>query len=208
LPRSGAHIEDRITGRAALYHRAQKLPVPKQGGSLIMKILQFKHGGEYQYNVAFETSFEKRKIQTNDEPENALMESAAIAVSAAVSFFCFENVNARFRQISFSYPDGESDSFVLEMDIKAEGNPYITHAVKSQKIKLVPVTVGAGSSSEFSRNIQRENSLIAAVDMLRDRIAEYAAGARSQKDLPFDEDERGDTASEGGGLFSGSEGGE
>jgi hypothetical protein len=41
--------------------------------------------------------------------------------------------------------------------------------------------------------------------MLRERIAEYAAGARSQKDLPFDEDERGAAASEDGGLFSGSE---
>jgi hypothetical protein len=146
-----------------------------------MKILQFKLGGEYQYNVAFETVFEKRKIQTNDEPENALMESVSIAVSAAVNYFCFENINARFRQITFSYPDGESDSFVLEMDIKAEGNPYITHAVKSQKIKLVPVTAGEGSSSEFSRNIQRENSLIAAVDMLRERSPNTQRGPASKK---------------------------
>jgi hypothetical protein len=171
-----------------------------------VRILQFKLGGEYQYNVAFATSFEKRKIQTNDEPENALMESAAIAVSAAVSFFCFENINARFRQISFSYPDGGPDSFVLEMDARPNGNPYIVHALKSEKISLAPPLSDMGEVlPEAARYIAGRNSLVNAVEMLRERIAEYAAGARSQKDLPFDEDEREDAASDDGGLFSGSE---
>jgi hypothetical protein len=35
----------------------------------MMKILQFKLGGEYDYNVTFETGFEKRKIQTNEAPK-------------------------------------------------------------------------------------------------------------------------------------------
>jgi hypothetical protein len=30
-----------------------------------MQILQFKIGGEYEYNVAWDTGSEKQKIQTN-----------------------------------------------------------------------------------------------------------------------------------------------
>jgi hypothetical protein len=81
----------------------------------MMKILQFKLGGEYDYNVTFETGFEKQRIQTNENPKGELLSAVSNVVAAAVKYFCFEEITAAFRQITFSYPDNGPQTFVLEL---------------------------------------------------------------------------------------------
>jgi uncharacterized protein YsxB (DUF464 family) len=164
-----------------------------------MNILQFRLGGEYRYNVTFETAFEKRKIQTNDEPTGSLPQAVSDAVIAAVSYFGFENINAVFRQISFSYPENDSEGFVLELDIKSKENPHVAHILKTEKMKLRLLEEKASRATVFDNHlrIEQHNSLVEKIEELRDEIAKYAQGKRNQKELPFEdsaEEENGGAA--------------
>jgi hypothetical protein len=167
----------------------------------MMKILQFKLGGEYDYNVTFETGFEKRKIQTSEEPKGDLLSAVSDVVIASVNFFRFENISASFRQITFSYPDGSPESFVIELSVKTRENIYIKHILKSEKLNLIPEET-ASDNREIQLRINQNNDLVEKIIALREEIESYALGARMQQDLPFDGEEGSE---EGASLFDDSE---
>jgi hypothetical protein len=154
----------------------------------MMKILQFKLGGDYDYNVTFETNFEKQKIQTNENPKNDLLAAVSNVVLSAVKFFRFEDISAAFRQITFSYPENGPQAFIIELTIKTKENIYVKHSLKSEKlILLYDETVS--DHLEIQQRIEQNNDLVKDITTLREEIENYALGARSQQDLPFDEEE-------------------
>jgi hypothetical protein len=152
-----------------------------------MNILQFRLGGEYRYNVTFETAFEKRKIQTNDEPTGSLPQAVSDAVIAAVSYFGFENITAAFRQISFSYPENDSEGFVLELDVKSKENPHVAHILKTERMKLEPLEENHNAAPDTALRIERKNYLSEKIVELHEEIAKYTQGKRNQKELPFED---------------------
>jgi hypothetical protein len=164
-----------------------------------MQILQFRAGGEYDYNVTYETSVEKQKIQTNDIPTGELLLAISSVVVAAIRSFKLENVTAQFRQITFSYPENSHDGFVLELTMRTKENPYVKHFLKTERLLLY--TDDATSTNEaFQARIEHSNSLIEKILTLRDEIALYANGARAQKELPF-EDASESSEDDEGSLF-------
>ena len=153
-----------------------------------MKILQFKIGGEYEYHVTFETIAEKRKIQTNEEPKGDLLSVISKVVVAAVNFFRLNDITASFRQITFSYPEKAPDGFVIELNIKARENVYVTHTLKSERL-LLSTNDTESSDEGFQERINQNNTLVEKIVALRDEIEAYALGARMQQDLPFEGDD-------------------
>jgi hypothetical protein len=154
----------------------------------MMKILQFKLGGEYDYNVSFETGFEKRKIQTNDQSTGDLLAAVSNVVIAAVTYFKFENIFAVFRQITFNYLDKGNEGFVIELTVKAKEVLDIKHILKSERIELRYLEEEVLDVKLLAR-IKEHNSLIEKISALREEIENYALGARMQQDLPFDAEE-------------------
>jgi hypothetical protein len=154
----------------------------------MMKILQFKLGGEYDYNVTFETGFEKQRIQTNENPKGELLSAVSNVVVTAVKFFRFEDITAAFRQISFGYPENGPQTFVLELTIKTKENIYIKHILKSEKLNLLNEET-ASNNRESQQRIDQNNDLVNKIITLREEIESYALGARMQQDLPFDGEE-------------------
>jgi hypothetical protein len=151
----------------------------------MMKILQFKLGGEYDYNVTFETGFEKQKIQTNENPKGELLSAVSNVVVAAVKFFRFEDITATFRQISFGYPENGNQTFVIELTIKTKENSYIQHILKSEKLDILTNETRL-SNKEAQQRIDENNDLINKILTPREEIAAYAQGARMQQDFHFD----------------------
>jgi hypothetical protein len=141
-----------------------------------MKILQFKLGGEYEYNVVFETITDKRKLQTNDQPTGSLNAAITAAADSAVSFYKISGITHLFNKITFSYPINDRECFVFELAIKSKENPYITHSLKTEKIYLNEDEVLAG-----------KNDLIEKVIKCREEIESYVSGARNQQELSFEE---------------------
>jgi hypothetical protein len=154
----------------------------------MMKILQFKLGGEYDYNVTFETGFEKRRIQTNEAPKGDLNSAVSNVVVAAVNFFQFENISASFRQITISYPENASEGFVLELSVKTRGNIYVKHIMKSERLRLGEDDTKT-TNRDLSIRINQQNTLVGNILVLRAEIENYATGARMQQDLPFEAEE-------------------
>jgi hypothetical protein len=154
----------------------------------MMNILQFKLGGEYDYNVTFETGFEKRKIQTNEAPKGDLNTAVSHVVIAAVNFFRFENISASFRQITFSYPENGPEGFVIELSVKTRENVYVKHIMKSERLDLITDETKT-TNSDLSSRINQNNILVERILSLRAEIESYALGARMQQDLPFDAEE-------------------
>jgi hypothetical protein len=169
----------------------------------MMKILQFKLGGEYDYNVTFETGFEKRKIQTNEAPKGDLNTAVSNVVVSAINFFRFENISASFRQITFSYPDNGPEGFVIELFVKTRENVYVKHIMKSERLDLREDETET-TNRDLSIRISQNNTLVERILSLRTEIESYALGARMQQDLPFDAEE---DAGEEYSLFDGKEGG-
>jgi hypothetical protein len=165
----------------------------------MMKILQFKLGGEYDYNVTFETGFEKRRIQTNEAPKGDLNSAVSNAVVAAVNYFRFENISASFRQITFSYPENAPKGFVLELFVKTRENIFIKHILKSERLDLRADETET-TNLDLSIRINQKNTLVEKIFLLREEIENYALGARMQQDLPF-EGEEGE--GQGPSLFEG-----
>jgi hypothetical protein len=154
----------------------------------MIKILQFKLGGEYDYNVTFETGFEKRKIQTNEAPKGDLISAVSNVVVAAVNYFRFENISASFRQITFSYPENAPEGFVLELSVKTRENIYVKHILKSERLDLKYDELET-TNHDLSIRITQKNTLVEKILLLRGEIENYALGARMQQDLPFDGEE-------------------
>jgi hypothetical protein len=154
----------------------------------MMKILQFKLGGEYDYNVTFETEFEKRKIQTNEAPKGDLNTAVSNVVISAVNFFRFENISASFRQITFSYPDNGPEGFVIELFVKTRENVYVKHIMKSERLDIREDETET-TNRDLSIRISQNNTLVERILSLRAEIESYALGARMQQDLPFDAEE-------------------
>jgi hypothetical protein len=154
----------------------------------MMKILQFKLGGEYDYNVTFETGFEKRKIQTNEAPKGDLNSAVSNVVVAAVNYFRFENISASFRQITFSYPENAPEGFVLELSVKTRENIYVKHIMKSERLDLKADEIET-TNRDLSIRINQKNTLVEKIFLLREEIENYALGARMQQDLPFEAEE-------------------
>jgi hypothetical protein len=152
-----------------------------------MRILNFKEGGEYNYNVTFETETEKKKISTNEAPKNDLAGAVAGVVVAALKYFRFDNITASFRQIGFSYPSSGPEGFVIELTIKTKENIYLTHSLKSEKLFLREDET-ASDNEDFQTRIDQSNALVGKVLTLRKEIEAYALGARMQEDLPFDDE--------------------
>lgn len=150
----------------------------------MMRVLQFKLGGEYDYNVTFETGFEKRRIQTNEEPKGDLISAVSNVVLASVKFFRFEDISASFRQITFSYPENGPQTFVLELTVKTKENIYVKHILKSEKLNLTNDET-VSDSFEVQLRIDQNNALVQKITTLREEIEQYALGARMQQDLPF-----------------------
>jgi len=151
-----------------------------------MKILQFKVGGEYDYNVAFETGSEKQKIQTNDRPTGELLSAISDVVNSALKYFRFESISAQFRSVTFSYPENSPDNFSLEFYIKTKENIYVKHLLKSDKI-LLSATDDTSSDENYQLRIDQNNALIEKILKLREEIVLYAQGARAQSELPFED---------------------
>jgi len=169
-----------------------------------MQIIQFRAGGEYDYNVTYETSVEKQKIQTNDIPTGNLLSAISGVVIAAIRSFKLENVTAQFRQITFSYPDNSPDGFVLEFTIRTKDNPYVKHFLKTERLPLY-TDDASSTSSTFQERIEQSNALIEKIATLRDEIALYVNGARAQKELPFEDGKEVSDDDADGGLFDGNE---
>jgi hypothetical protein len=169
----------------------------------MMKILQFKLGGEYDYNVAFETGVVKQKIQTNEVPKGDLNTAVSNVVVTAVNFFRFADISASFRQITFSYPESGSEGFVLELSVKTRENVYVKHIMKSERLAL-KIDETETTNRDLSIRIDQQNTLVENILTLREEIESYAAGARMQQDLPF-EAEAG--SGEESTLFDDEEGG-
>jgi hypothetical protein len=170
----------------------------------MMKILQFKLGGEYDYNVTFETGSEKQKIQTNENPKNDLLSAVSNVVVAAVAFFRFEDISAIFRQIAFGYPENGPLTFVLELKVKTKENIYVEHILKSQKMMLLNENTES-DNWEFQLRVNQNNDLVEKIFTLREQIESYALGARMQQELPFDGKEDSEEESS---LFDDGEDGE
>jgi hypothetical protein len=164
----------------------------------MMKILQFKVGGEYGYNVTFETGLEKQKIQTNDRPTGNLLSAVSSVVNAAIKFFRFDNISAQFRQITFSYPESGSEGFVLELTVKTKDNVYVKHILKTDRQPLITEDTSSTDAS-FSLRIEQSNSLVQKILLLRDAIEAYVQGEREQGDLPFEDGNEGEDNA--GSLF-------
>jgi hypothetical protein len=154
----------------------------------MIRILQFRLGGEYDYNVTFETGFEKRRIQTNENPKGELLSAASNVVITAVKFFRLENITAAFRQITFSYPKNGHQTFVIELTIKSRENIYIKHILKSEKLNLLNDDT-VSTDTEIQKRISQNNDLVDGIIILREEIEKYTLGARMQEELPFDGDE-------------------
>lgn len=164
----------------------------------MMTILQFKVGGEYEYNVTFETGSEKQRIQTNDSPTGDLLAAISSVVIAAIKFFRFESITAQFRQITFSYPENGPEGYVLELTIKTKENVYVKHILKTDRLPLVADDV-TSTDANYQVRVDQRNSLIEKIVKLREEIVLYANGARAQSELPFEDgSESGDSE---GSLF-------
>jgi len=151
-----------------------------------MNILQFKVGGEYEYNVAFETGSEKQKIQTNDSPKEDLLSAISNVVNASIKYFRFEGISAQFRSVTFSYPETSADNFYLEFFIKTKENIFVKHLLKTDKI-LLTTEDETSSDSDYNLRITQNNSLVEKILKLRDEIVLYAQGSREQRELPFED---------------------
>lgn len=151
-----------------------------------MTILQFKVGGEYEYNVAFETGSEKQKIQTNDSPTGDLLSAISSVVNSSLKYFRFENISAQFRSVTFSYPENSPDNFTLEFYIKTKENIYVKHLLKTDKI-LLSSDEATSSDENYQLRIDQNNTLIEKILKLREEIVLYAQGARAQSELPFED---------------------
>jgi hypothetical protein len=154
----------------------------------MMKILQFKLGGEYDYNVIFETGVVKQKIQTNEVPKGDLNAAVSNVVVAAVNFFRFVDISASFRQITFSYPESGSEGFVLELSVKTRENIYVRHIMKSERL-VIRIDETRTTNRDLSIRIDQQNTLVEKTLILREEIEKYALGARMQQDLPFEAEE-------------------
>ncbi|MDR1901174.1 MAG: hypothetical protein LBQ88_02675 [Treponema sp.] len=166
----------------------------------MMTILQFKVGGEYDYNVTFETGLEKQRIQTNDRPTGNLLSAISSVVVAAIKFFRFESITAQFRQITFSYPENGPDSFVLEFTIKTKDNIYVKHILKTDKLPLTVEDV-VSSDTNFQMRVDQNNSLVEKIITLRDEITAYVSGSRAQAELPFEGAEEDGNTEDDASLF-------
>jgi hypothetical protein len=165
----------------------------------MMTILQFKVGGEYDYNVTFETGSEKQKIQTNDRPTGNLLTAISAVVNSSIKYFRFENIAAQFRQITFSYPEHGPNCYVLELTVKTKENVYIKHILKTDKLPLQSDDVSS-SDDAYQTRIEQNNTLVEKIIALREEIVLYAQGAREQGELPF-EDGEGNRTKDDSDLF-------
>jgi len=154
----------------------------------MMTILQFKVGGEYDYNVTFETGLDKQKIQTNDRPTGDLMSAISSVVNAALKYFRFEGISAQFRSLTFSYPENSADNFYLEFFIKTKENIFVKHLLKTDKI-LLATEDESSTDTDYNIRITQNNSLVEKIIKLREEIVLYAQGAREQGELPFEDGE-------------------
>jgi len=151
-----------------------------------MQILQFKVGGEYEYNVAFETGSDKQKIQTNDSPTGDLLSAISGVVNASLKYFRFENISAQFRSVTFSYPENSPNNFSLEFYIKTKENIYVKHLLKTDKI-ILSADDATSTDESYQLRIDQNNALIEKILKLREEIVLYAQGARAQSELPFED---------------------
>jgi len=168
----------------------------------MMTILQFKVGGEYDYNVTFETAEEKQKIQTNDRPTGNLLSAVSGVVVSAIKFFRFEGITAQFRQITFSYPENGPDGFVLELTIKTKENVYVKHTLKTERL-ILGMDDGSSSDTGTQMRIEQNNTLIEKIIALREEVIKYVQGERMQSELPFEDSESGESSASS--LFDDSE---
>jgi hypothetical protein len=149
-----------------------------------MKILQFKYGGEYHFNVTYETITDKHKLQTNDEPTGGLFSAIADATTAAVQFYRLFHVISSFKQITFSYPGDGIDYFVFELEIKTKDNYSVAHSLKTEKLPLI-------TDDDIKNDlIEQKNNLTEKIIKLREEIEAYVSGARAQQEFDFDEQEK------------------
>ena len=167
-----------------------------------MQILQFKVGGEYEYNVAFETGSDKQKIQTNDSPTGDLLSAISGVVNAALKYFRFENISAQFRSVTFSYPETSGDNFYLEFYIKTKENVFVKHLLKTDKI-LLSTDDATSTDVDYQLRVDQNNSLVQKIIKLREEIVLYAQGARAQSELPFEDG--GEKSGNDNNLFDGDE---
>ena len=165
-----------------------------------MTILQFQIGGKYDYSAAYETGTEEQKLQTNDKPTGNLLNAVSNAVNASIKFFRFENIAAKFRKVTFSYPETGPDNFCLEFIIKTKENVFVEHGLKTAKLALKTDDV-ASTDETYQKCVDQNNSLIEKILKLREKIEQYANGAREQTELPFEDGGLDD----GGGLFDADE---
>jgi len=144
------------------------------------RVLSLKLGGDWDYNVTFEQTFQKQKVQTNDAPMDSMTSAIARVVIKAMDYIKIPNINALLDSISFSQAD-DGDYFTLNLNVKSRENAYVYLKWSISKIsreqKLTEDTL------DDVPGFEERNWLNDAVDQLEEEIRKYALGERLQREL-------------------------
>lgn len=154
------------------------------------KVLVFKLGGDWDYNVTFQQTFQKQKIQTDDRPLDTLTTAIQNVVTRALNYFKLYEVLATFDSISFGDSDDGEGKFSITLSIKPRENQYIW--IKSSVSNISREIVLDKNNFDDAPAFLERNELNEAVNVLEEEIKKYALGERLQKELPLESESEND----------------
>lgn len=154
------------------------------------KVLVFKLGGDWDYNVTFQQTFQKQKIQTDDRPLDTLTTAIQNVVTRALNYFKLYEVLATFDSITFGDTDDGEGKFSIVLNIKPRENQYIW--IKSSVNNISREIVLDKNNFDDVPAFLERNELNEAVNVLEEEIKKYALGERLQKELPLESDSEND----------------
>ena len=154
------------------------------------KVLVFKLGGDWDYNVTFQQTFQKQKIQTDDRPLDTLTTAIQNVVTRALNYFKLYEVLATFDSITFGDTDDGEGKFSIVLNIKPRENQYIW--IKSSVSNISREIVLDKNNFDDVPAFLERNELNEAVNVLEEEIKKYALGERLQKELPLESDSEND----------------
>jgi len=154
------------------------------------KVLVFKLGGDWDYNVTFQQTFQKQKIQTDDRPLDTLTTAIQNVVTRALNYFKLYEVLATFDSITFGDTDDGEGKFSIVLSIKPRENQYIW--IKSSVSNISREIVLDKNNFDDVPAFLERNELNEAVNVLEEEIKKYALGERLQKELPLESESEND----------------
>lgn len=149
------------------------------------KIISLKLGGDWDYNVTFQQTFQKQKIQTNDRPLDSMTAAIQQVVTKALDYFKLYEVLATFESITFGDTEDGDGKFSIVLSIKPRDNQYIW--IKAGVSSISRRQMLEEDTLEAVRGFIERNELNDAVDFLEEEIKKYALGQRLQQELPIEE---------------------